>query len=69
MKEFRALNGSVAMIADNTLTCVREGLVLTLPDVEVTYNKEGGFVAENDFYKLYTVLHGGCISHFLVEEI
>lgn len=39
MKEYKALNGSVATIAGDTLTCVREGLVLTLPNVEVIYNK------------------------------
>jgi len=69
MKEYKALNGSVATIAGDTLTCVREGLVLTLPNIEVTYNKNGGFVAENDFYKLYTILHGVSISHFLIEKV
>lgn len=69
MKEYTANNGTKVTIVDNTLTCVREGLIMVFPNVELTYASKVGFIANNGIYKVYPELDNREIESFNIEKV
>lgn len=69
MREYTANNGTKVTIIDNTLTCVRKGLIMVFPNVELTYVTKVGFIANNGIYKVYPELENGEIESFNIEEV
>ena len=69
MREYTAKNGTKVTILGNTLTCVREGLIMVFPNVKLSYVSKVGFIANNGIYKVYPELEGGEIESFNIEEV
>lgn len=69
MREYIAKNGTKVTILGNTLTCVREGLIMVFPNVKVTYLSENNFIARNKIYEVYPVIERGEIDSFNVAEV
>ena len=69
MKENTANNGTRVTIIGNTLTCVKEGLIMVFPNVELTYVSKVGFIANNGIYKVYPELVNGEIESFNIEKV
>jgi hypothetical protein len=69
MREYTANNGTKVTILGNTLTCVREGLIMVFPNVKMTYVSKVGFIADNGIYKVYPELDSGKIESFNIEKV
>lgn len=69
MREYTANNGTKITILGNTLTCVREGLIMVFPNVELTCVSKVGFIANNGIYKVYPELENGEIERFNLERV
>ena len=69
MREYTANNGTKVTIINNTLTCVREGLIMVFPNVKLNYVTKIGFIADNGIYKVYPELEGEKIESFNIEKV
>lgn len=69
MREYTAKNGTKVTILGNTLTCVREGLIMVFPNVKVTYISKNNFIANNGIYEVYPAIERGEIDSFNVAEV
>lgn len=69
MREYIANNGTKVTILSNTLTCIKEGIIIVFPDIKVTYLSENNFIAENEIYKIYPKIERREIDSFNIEEL
>lgn len=69
MREYIANNGTKVTILSNTLTCIKEGIIMVFPDIKVTYLSENNFIAENEIYKVFPRIEHGEIDGFSVSEV
>ena len=69
MREYIANNVTKVTILSNTLTCIKEGIIIVFPDIKVTYLSENNFIAENEIYKIYPKIERREIDSFNIEEL
>lgn len=69
MREYIANNGTKVTILSNTLTCIKEGIIIVFPDIKVTYLSENNFIAENEIYKIYPKIERREIDSFNIEKL
>lgn len=69
MREYTAKNGTKVTILGNTLTCVKEGLIMVFPNIKVTYLSKNNFIANNGIYEVFTSVEHGEIHNFNIAEV
>lgn len=69
MVEYKANNGTKVTFIDGTLTCIRKGLVMIFPNVDMQVLSETKFITKNEIYKIYPEIKRGEIDSFNLTEV
>lgn len=69
MIEYKAKNGTKVTFIDGTLTCIRKGLVMIFPNVQMQVLSEIRFIAKNNVYVILPVIKYGEIESFNIVEV